>query len=96
MRKILKRIISSAVASMFIVFNMCFLCGCGKRSIGPVNIGVVRNDGVSDEALSWERYLVKMGNELDMKFDFTTVKSVEDEVEAINTYAEKGYDAIFL
>lgn len=96
MRKILKRIISSAVAFMFIVFNMCFLCGCGKRSIGTVNIGVVRNDGVSDEALSWERYLVKMGNELDLKFDFTTVKSGEDEVEAINTYAEKGYDAIFL
>lgn len=96
MRKILKRIISSAVAFMFIVFNMCFLCGCGKRSIGTVNIGVVRNDGVSDEAISRERYLIKMGEELDIKFDFTTVKSGENEVEAINTYAEKGYDAIFL
>lgn len=96
MRKILKRIISSAVVFVFIVFNMSFLFGCGKKDMGTVNIGVVRNDGASDEAISRERYLIKMGEELDIKFDFTTVKSGEDEVEAINTYAEKGYDAIFL
>lgn len=96
MRKILKRIISSAVVFVFIVFNMSFLFGCGKKDMGTVNIGVVRNDGASDEAISRERYLIKMGEELDMKFDFTTVKDSDEETEAIDTYAKRGCDAVFL
>ena len=60
-----------------------------------LKVGVLREDDSSGEALAWEAYMKTVGAELNITFDFITTDSSTAEVSAINTYASKGYDAIF-
>lgn len=63
---------------------------------GKVKIGVIREDATSGESLAWESYLKELGNQMNITFDFTTTSTSTEEVQAINTYASKGFKGVFL
>ena len=87
--------------SIILALAMVFaLCACGSSSesgteIKALKVGVIREDDTSGEALAWEAYMNAIGEELNITFDFVTTDSSTAEVNAINTYASKGYNAIF-
>lgn len=86
--------------SVFLALTLVLAMGvifasCGNKG-SDVKIGVLREDDSSGEAKAWEEYLKKMGSEMGFTVDFTTTDSSSSEVSAINTYASKGYNVIFL
>lgn len=87
------------------VFMVLGLAGCGNNGGGEgepevaerkaLKVGILREDDSSAEALAWEAYMNAIGKDLDITFEFVTTDSSTAEVNAINTYASKGFDAIF-
>ncbi len=93
--KNMKKVLSVILAFTLILAMGVIFASCGGKK-GDTKIGVLREDDSSGEAKAWEEYLKKMGEELGFTVDFTTTASSSEEVSAINTYASKGYDVIFL
>ena len=95
--KTMQKIICAVLAAVML-FG---LAACGSNStsdsgeLKALKVGILREDDTSGEALAWESYLKKIGKELNITFDFVTTDSSTAEVNAINTYASKGFNAIF-
>lgn len=94
MKHYFKKILSAMLA-LALLLSCAALASCGKKA-SDIKIGVLREDDSSGEAAAWEKYLRAVGEEMGITFDFTTTDSSAAEVSAINTYASRGYDAIFL
>ncbi|MGN1096028.1 MAG: hypothetical protein ACI4QR_06535 [Eubacteriales bacterium] len=90
-----KKALSLILALALFMSCAFILASCGNKKT-DIKIGVLREDDTSGEATAWESYLKTVGAEMGITFDFTTTNSSASEVAAINTYASKGYDAIFL
>lgn len=95
MKKNMKKVLSAILSFALILTLGVMFAGCGGKK-SNTKIGVLREDDSSGEAKAWEEYLRTIGNELGFTVDFTTTASSSEEVSAINTYASKGYSAIFL
>lgn len=94
MKHYFKKILSAMLA-LALLLSCAALASCGKKA-SDIKIGVLREDDSSGEAAAWEKYLRAVGEEMGITFDFTTTDGSAAEVSAINTYASRGYDAIFL
>ena len=95
---------SKILCTLLAAMMLFSLVGCGNSTDGgeekeaevkALKVGVIREDDTSGEALAWEAYMNEIGKQLDITFDFVTTDSSTAEVNAINTYASKGFDAIF-
>lgn len=96
MKHVLKTLIALALACAMLAACGVMCTSCSNGAGKAIRIGILREDDASGEAKAWEGYLKKLGEEMNIDFDFTTTNSSGAEVSAINTYASKGYDAIFL
>ena len=66
----------------------------GQKS--AVKVGVIMEDDSSGEFLAWKAYLNKVGQDLGYSFEFTKTDSSTAEVNAINTFASKGYKGVMI
>lgn len=94
MKKILAVILAVAmVAAALFAFAACDGTGTTSKEY---KVGVLREDDTSGEAIAWQGYLTAVGKELGLTFEFVTTDSSTSEVNAINTFAAKGFKAILL
>ena len=94
MRKFLKTIICALMLVSTVLVTGC--SSDGGSTGGTVKIGVIRTDATSGEAVAWENYLNTVGAKLGYEFSFSTTNDATEDVAAIETYASKGYNGIFL
>lgn len=92
----MKKVLSIILALAMVTASLFALASCNSDTTKEYKVGVLREDDTSGEAIAWENYLKTVGKELGLTFDFVTTDSSTAEVNAINTYAAKGYKAILL
>lgn len=92
----MKKILSVLLAICMVSVSLFALASCNANTTKEYKVGVIREDDSSGEAIAWQNYLVEVGKDLGLTFDFTTTDSSTAEVSAINTYASKGFKAILL
>ena len=92
--KTFTKILSLVLAAMLLL-GLAVTAGAENAELKALKVGVLREDDTSGEALAWEAYMKEIGKELNISFDFVTTDSSTAEVNAINTYAAKGFNAIF-
>lgn len=92
--KTFTKILSLVLAAMLLL-GMAVTAGAEDTELKALKVGVLREDDTSGEALAWEAYMKEIGKQLNITFDFVTTDSSTAEVNAINTYAAKGFNAIF-
>lgn len=96
MKHTAKRSVALILSAVLALGTIFLLSSCKTNEGGEMKIGVLREDDTSGEATAWEGYLKTLGTKMGYTVDFTTTNSSASEVSAINTYASKGYNVIFL
>lgn len=84
---------------LFAVFALsasAVLAACGGGQSKGGKIGVIMEDDSSGEFLAWKDYLNKVGGDLNYTFEFIKTDSSTAEVNAINTFASKGYKGVLI
>lgn len=92
--KKMTKLLSLLLAAMMLL-GITVSAGAEDAELQPLKVGILREDDTSGEALAWESYMKEVGKDLNITFDFVTTDSSTAEVNAINTYASKGFNAIF-
>ena len=92
----MKKVKNVLLPTLLAVGAAAIATSCGGGASKGGKIGVIMEDDSSGEFLAWKSYLNTVGGDLGYSFEFVKTDSSASEVNAINTFASKGYKGVLL